>query len=259
MRSIPLVAQQREDSAEQARAAAFVLAERAPRLLAHPAAGVGGTPRASVRLLIDKVDQGEAALFAPDAALALKQAEGDVPRGRRDPAWLRAGAAAGLHVGGVDTREMFVQRRIVVGVPGDSRWAMRWPHAGLFPASAGGSPRVGDHGDRGRLSAGVSRHGTGWSRASGADLRQGKRSPPSLRGCFKPVEGGWGPARPDDVFTREPALFPLPRSARLQAQLARGEKTGAIMALAYSGMRGRGASIRPSGRCRGGLASQGVT
>ncbi|MGH8018851.1 MAG: carbon-phosphorus lyase complex subunit PhnI [Opitutaceae bacterium] len=58
-------------------------------------------------------------------------------------------------------------------------------------------------------------------------------------------------------ITREPLRFPAPRSARLQA-LARAE-TGAIMALAYAGMRGQGGDHPTIGEVRVGLASLHVT
>lgn len=81
----------------------------------------------------------------------------------------------------------------------------------------------------------------------------GNRSPAELPTSFPKVldalraEGLLPPLEADDTppfdVTREPLLFPVPRSARLAA-MTRGE-TGGLLALAYSNMRGYG-DIHPT-------------
>lgn len=253
MRSNPLVAQRREDAAEKARAAAFELAERARVCSRTPPLGLEEL-RAQFRLLIDKV-MGEAALFAPEAAaLALKQAEGDVHeavvilRGYRQV--LRRGYTSEI----IDTREMFVQRRI-------SSAFREIPGGQVLGPTLDYSQRLLE----GRLASETMETVDGFLREFLGTAPAGPERPVRTfgkvsdlllaQGLLKPVEGD-GDRRVQDL-TREPALFPVPRSARLQA-LARAE-TGAIMALAYSGMRGQGGVHPTIGEVRVGLVEVSVT
>lgn len=253
MRPAPSSAHDRVLAADQARDAAVRLAEHA-RLRSATAPLDVAALCAQFRLLIDKV-MGEAGLHAPEAtALALKQAEGDaheavvILRGYRQSLPRHYTSAP------IDTRAMFVRRRI-------SSAFREIPGGQVLGPTLDYSQRLLE----GRLAVETLESIDAFlreflTRTAGAEPRPvrtfNKVSDLLLNeGLLKPVEGD--PDRRVQDITREPILFPAPRSARLQA-LARAE-TGAIMALAYSGMRGQGGVHPTIGEVRVGLVRVVVT
>ncbi len=201
--------------------------------------------RAQLRLLIDKV-MGEAGLHAPEqAALALKQAEGDT----HEAAMILRAYRQTLprrHISEiVDTRGMFVQRRISSAfreIPGGQILGPTLDYSQrLLDASlAVETPATADaylEKFRSEFSAGEKRPLRFFSKVT--DLLRNE-------GLLRPATEDESTAVHD--VTRQPVLFPAPRSARLQT-LARSE-TGATMALAYSGMRGQGGDHPTIGEVR---------
>lgn len=196
----------------------------------------GGSPPLEVsqikdqqRLAVDRV-MGEGSLYAPTlAALALKQAEGDPIEASFILRAYRA-TQARLYVSEpVDTQKMRIIRRI----------------SGAFQDIPGGQilGPTRDYSQR-LLDFSLMEEG-------GVTLRDrlGAHVPePDLPDSFPKVVGllrkegllADAPAGEPRVYdiTRETPPLPWPRSARLQT-LARGE-TGALMALAYSSIRGYG-------------------
>jgi alpha-D-ribose 1-methylphosphonate 5-triphosphate synthase subunit PhnI len=240
-------------AAQATRAAAARLA-RFERLRTR-SAPIALTPlRAQFRMLISKV-VGEAGLYAPEhAALALKQAEGDAHEAVVILRAFRQTLARHHTSAIIDTRTMAVQRRISSAfreIPGGQilgptlDYSQRLLAASLAtetPASLGKFLADFDAKlDRSQLKP---------RRAFGkvTDLMRNE-------GLLRPVDED-GDRRVQDI-TREPIRFPAPRSARLQS-LARAE-TGAIMALAYSGMRGQGGDHPTIGEVRVGHVSVEIT
>lgn len=210
--------------------------------------------RGQFRALLDKV-MGEAGLYAPEhAALALKQAEGDALEAVVILRAFRATLSRHFHSGIIDTRTMRVQRRISSAfreIPGGQvlgptlDYSQRLLAAHLAHETLGAVDTFlkafGEKLDRSRL-----RPLTTFSKVT--DLLRAE-------GLLRPV-GDSDDTRVQDII-REPVQFPAPRSARLQA-LARAE-TGAIMALAYSGMRGQGGDHPTIGEVRVGVVGVTVT
>lgn len=213
-----------------------------------------GQLRAQFRLLIDKV-MGEAGLYAPEpAALALKQAEGDaceavvILRAFRQTLPRRHTSAI------IDTRTMFVQRRISSAfreIPGGQvlgptlDYSQRLLDIKLVTETLGSLDLFLQSFDE-KLNRGNLRSVRTFGKVT--DLLRNE-------GLLRPVDDD-GDRRVQDI-TREPLQFPAPRSARLQS-LARAE-TGAIMALAYSGMRGQGGDHPTIGEVRVGFVSVTIT
>lgn len=206
--------------------------------------------RAQFRLLIDKTI-GEAGLHAPEhAALALKQAEGDVHEAVAILRAFRQTLTRRYTSAIVDTRLMWVQRRISSAfreIPGGQLLGptLDYSQRLLEPALARETPAT--------IEAFLQRFDAKLDRSRLREVRTfGKvtdllRNEGLLRGATDDED-----RRVQDI-TREPIRFPAPRSARLQA-LARAE-TGAIMALAYSGMRGQGGDHPTIGEVRVGLVA----
>lgn len=210
----------------------------------------GGSPPIEVRQIQDQlrlaVDQvmSEGSLYAPyHAALALKQAEGDTIEASFI---IRAYRSTFPRIGyspAADTREMFVLRRI-------SAAFKEIPGGQILGPTRDYSLRLLDF----NLAEETHQEVLAFLREFLPDgAAQAPAEPPVfpkvvdmlraeglLAGEKKPG-GGESENVPD--LTREPLLFPAPRAVRLQA-LARGE-TGALMALAYSTMRGYG-NIHPT-------------
>lgn len=210
--------------------------------------------RGQFRALIDKV-MGEAGLYAPEhAALALKQAEGDCLEAVVMVRAYRQALPRNYVSATIDTRAMFIQRRISSAfreIPGGqilgptNDYSQRLLTAPLARETSEDVERF--------LSAFASfLDGT-----KRREIREFGKVTDLLRN-----EGLLRPATEDENtrlqdITREPIQFPAPRSARLQA-LARAE-TGAIMALAYSGMRGQGGDHPTIGEVRVGRVDVRVT
>ena len=210
--------------------------------------------RAQFRLLVDKV-MGEAGLHAPEhTALALKQAEGDVHEAVVILRAFRQAVTRRYTSAIIDTRAMAVQRRISSAfreIPGGQvlgptlDYSQRLLEAGL----ATESPET--------IEAFLGRFDGKLDRTKLKPVRTFSKVTDLLRneGLLRPVEDDLN-RRVHDI-TREPIRFPAPRSARLQS-LARAE-TGAIMALAYSGMRGQGGDHPTIGEVRVGRVAVRVT
>ena len=203
--------------------------------------------RGQFRAIIDQV-MGEAGLYAPEhAALALAQAEGDTHEAVVILRAFRATLVRRYTSAVIDTTGMFVERRISSAfreIPGGQilgptrDYSQRLLDAGLATETAA------------TVDAAAAGFEAGLDRKALKPLRTFGKVTSLLR-----AEGLLRPATEDEEtrvhdITREPIRFPAPRSARLQS-LARAE-TGAIMALAYSGMRGQGGDHPTIGEVRRG-------
>ncbi len=210
--------------------------------------------RTQCRALVDQV-MGEAGLYAPEhAALALLQSEGD---GNEAAVILRAyrqTLTRAYTTEIIDTAGMRMLRRI-------SSAFREIPGGQILGPTRDYSQRLLEPELAHETEATVEA-----ARARFLGLAP-ERKPQPLRTFSKVTsllrnEGLLRPAnehedtRVQDI-TREPLAFPAPRSARLQA-LARGS-TGALMALAYSGMRGQGGDHPTIGEVRVGYVELRVT
>jgi alpha-D-ribose 1-methylphosphonate 5-triphosphate synthase subunit PhnI len=202
--------------------------------------------RTQMRLAVDRA-MGEGSLYAPEhAALALLQVEGDSFEAAFHLRAYRATLERRYFSETLNTREMFVHRRIsstfreipggqILGPTRD--YSFRLLNPALLEANLGSIEKfiqgLHDQVDPAKL------HGmTTYKKVIDIFLKEGlmSRQP-----------------RPDEdrrVFdvTREAIKFPVPRSAVLQ-MLARAE-TGALMCMAYSTMRGFGDSHGTVGELR---------
>jgi alpha-D-ribose 1-methylphosphonate 5-triphosphate synthase subunit PhnI len=192
--------------------------------------------RPQFRLLIDKV-MGEGSLYAPEhAALALQQVEGDVFEAAFILRAYRATLQRRYYSETINTREMFVQRRISSAfreIPGGQILGPTRDYTQrlLNPAQAGlalGSIETFLDGFKGRLNPDRLKGVTTFGKVIDLLMAEGV-----MRRDMYPNED----RRVVDI-TREAIKFPAPRSARLQ-MLARAE-TGGLMCLGYSSMRGYG-------------------
>ncbi len=210
--------------------------------------------RGQFRAIIDQV-MGEAGLHAPEhAALALTQAEGDTHEATVILRAFRPTLPRRYTSAVIDTSAMFVERRISSAfreIPGGQilgptrDYSQRLLDAGLATETAA------------TAGAAATAFEAGLDRKALKPLRTFGKVTSLLR-----AEGLLRPATEDEEtrvhdITREPIRFPAPRSARLQS-LARAE-TGAIMALAYSGMRGQGGDHPTIGEVRVGRVAVRVT
>ncbi len=197
------------------------------------------------RLLIDKV-MGEGSLYAPEhAALVLKQVEGD---GFEAAFMLRAYRATlqrRYYSEKLDTREMFVRRRISSAfreIPGGQilgptrDYSQRLLDASLVNETLGSIEDFLDTFE-GELDRSSLRERPVFSKV--IDLL-------TAQGLLREVSADEN-RRVVDV-TREAIRFPAPRSAALQ-MLARAETAG-LMALGYSAQRGFGSAHATVGELR---------
>jgi len=188
--------------------------------------------QAQFRLALDKI-MGEGGFYDPEyAAIAFKQAEGDV----LEAAFILRAFRATLqrnYYGEIDTREMFVRRRISASfreIPGGQILGPTKDYTQrLLKTSMAGESLEEIKKTLSSLEA----------LSNGKELDQvhtfGKVIDLLKReGLLKPVTEDEDRSLVD--ITHQAVRFPAPRSARLQ-MLARAE-TGGIMALAYSSMRG---------------------
>jgi len=182
------------------------------------------------RLAVDHV-MGEGSLYAPELAeLAVKQAEGDLIEASF---LIRAYRSTLPRIGytePIDTHDMFVIRRIsstFKDIPGGQiLGATRDYTQRLLEFEP--SEEVEDEGEE---SSDASEDPPKFEKVVDVMRKDGLIADPSESN-----------EEPFDI-TRDSLQFPLPRSARLQA-LARGE-SGAMLALAYSSLRGYG-SVHPT-------------
>jgi len=192
--------------------------------------------RPQFRLVIDKV-MGEGSLYAPEhAALALQQVEGDVFEAAFILRAYRATLQRRYYSDTINTREMFVQRRISSAfreIPGGQilgptrDYTQRLLNPSLVQRGLGSIETFLD-GFKDRLNPDKFRGVTTFGKVIDLLMAEGV-----MRRDVYPNED----RRVVDV-TREAIKFPAPRSARLQ-MLARAE-TGGLMCLGYSSMRGYG-------------------
>jgi len=210
--------------------------------------------RAQFRLLIDKV-MGEAGLHAPEhAALALKHAEGDAHEAVVFLRAFRSSLARRYSSAIIDTRAMLVRRRISSAfreIPGGQILGPTLDYSQRLLSAPLAQETLG------AIDTFLQSFETQLDRAKLRPLRAYSKVTDLLRaeGLIRHVADS-PDTRVQDV-TREALAFPAPRSARLQS-LARAE-TGAIMALAYSGMRGQGGDHPTIGEVRVGRVTVNVT
>lgn len=205
--------------------------------------------RPQFRLLIDKV-MGEGSLYAPEhAALALLQVEGDVFEAAFILRAYRATLQRRYYSAVLDTRDMFVQRRISSAfreIPGGQilgptrDYTQRLLKPAARPDTTEAMAALLD-GFEDELSPDKRKQATTFSKVIDLLLAEGL-----MRRDTVPDED----RRVVDV-TREAIKFPAPRSARLQ-MLARAE-TGGLMSIGYSSMRGYGDSHQTVGELRVGM------
>lgn len=201
--------------------------------------------QAQFRLAIDKV-MGEGSLYAPEhAAIALKQVEGDVLEAAFVLRAFRATLDRKYYSDVLDTRNMFVQRRIsstFKEIPGGQilghtrDYTQRLLNPELVEET---TETIGEflndfdkNVDRDQV-----RDVVRFGRVSDLLRREGIMKPMGVKEDTRVVD-----------VTREAVKFPAPRSAALQ-MMARSE-TGGLMTLAYAGMRGHGASHGTVGELR---------
>jgi alpha-D-ribose 1-methylphosphonate 5-triphosphate synthase subunit PhnI len=201
--------------------------------------------QAQFRLLVDKV-MGEGSLYAPEhAALALKQNEGDVFESAFMLRAYRATLQRRYYSERLDTRAMFVRRRISSAfreIPGGQilgptrDYTQRLLDATLVTETLGSIGEFLDAFD-GNLDPARVREVPTFRKVIDLLTAEGL-----LRAATEDPD-----RRVVDV-TREAIKFPAPRSAALQ-MLARAE-TGGLMALAYSAQRGFGSVHATVGELR---------
>ena len=202
--------------------------------------------RTQMRLAVDRA-MGEGSLYAPEhAALALLQVEGDSFEAAFHLRAYRATLSRRYFSEVLNTREMFVHRRIsstfreipggqILGPTRD--YSFRLLNPALLDASLGSIEKFLE-GLRGEIDPLKLHAMTTYKKVIDIFLNEGLMS---------------SQAREDEdrrIFdvTREAIKFPVPRSAVLQ-MLARAE-TGALMCMAYSTMRGFGDSHGTVGELR---------
>jgi alpha-D-ribose 1-methylphosphonate 5-triphosphate synthase subunit PhnI len=202
--------------------------------------------RTQMRLAVDRA-MGEGSLYAPEhAALALLQVEGDSFEAAFHLRAYRATLERRFTAETINTREMFVERRIsstfreipggqILGPTRD--YSFRLLNPSMLNATLGSIEKfisdLREEIDPRKLHA-----MTTYKKVIDIFLQEGLMS-------REPREGE--DRRLFDV-TREAIKFPVPRSAALQ-MLARAE-TGALMCMAYSTMRGFGESHGTVGELR---------
>lgn len=196
--------------------------------------------RAQMRLAIDKV-MGEGGIFAPEyAAIALKQAEGDVYEAAFILRAFRTTLQRNYYSYVINTREMFVKRKI-------SASFREIPGGQILGPTRDYTQRTLDTAKATETSIDID----AFLNSFGAKVDPEKMEGISTFGKVIDLlqqEGLLAP--PDETedrrlvdITREAIKFPAPRSARLQ-MMARAE-TGGLMALGYSSQRGFG-SVHPT-------------
>ena len=196
--------------------------------------------REQMRLAIDKI-MGEGGIYAPEyAAIALKQAEGDVFEAAFILRAFRTTLQRNYYSETINTRDMFVKRKISASfreIPGGQVLGPTRDYTQRTLDTAKATETATDIKsfiaeldgkiDKEKLQ-GISSFG------KVIDLLKNE-------GLLKPIDPADDTTLKD--ITREAVKFPAPRSARLQ-MMARAE-TGGLMAMGYSSMRGFG-SVHPT-------------
>jgi len=210
--------------------------------------------RSQLRLLIDKV-MGEGSLYSPEhAALALQQVEGDVFEAAFILRAYRATLQRRFYSDTLNTRDMFVQRRISSAfreIPGGQvlgptrDYTQRLLDPSLARDTPGIDAFLGEF--ESRIDRTKLRGVTSFSKV--IDLLMSE-------GLMRRDQYADEDRRVVDI-TREAIKFPAPRSARLQ-MLARAE-TGGLMCIGYSTMRGYGESHQTVGELRMGTVPVRIT
>ncbi len=204
--------------------------------------------KAQFRLAIDKI-MGEGSLYAPEyGAIALKQVEGDVLEAAFIMRAFRATLSRKYYAETLDTRHMFVQRRI-------SSSFREIPGGQILGPTRDYTQRLINTSMTAENDTEIQTFLQEFEQSlEGKELLEVKHLGKVIdilrkQGLLKSVD------HPADTrlvdITREAVRFPAPRSARLQ-MLARAE-TGGLMALGYSSMRGFGGVHPTVGELRVGL------
>ena len=196
--------------------------------------------KSQLRLAVDKV-MGEAGLYAPDyAAIALKQAEGEVFEAAFILRAFRTTLQRSFYSETINTREMFVKRKI-------SASFREIPGGQILGPTRDYSQRILDAGKAFETSEDIQKF------LDRFNINLDKEQLEKITSYDKVIdllkrEGLIKEPNPNEDrrlidITREAIRFPVPRSARLQ-MLCRAE-TGGLMAMGYSSMRGFG-SVHPT-------------
>ena len=196
--------------------------------------------RAQMRLAIDKV-MGEGGLYAPEyAAIALKQAEGDVFEAAFIMRAFRTTLQRNFYSEMINTREMFVKRKI-------SSSFREIPGGQILGPTRDYTQRTLDTAKATETSIDIKAFLSEFDAKIDPARLEGLSSFGKVidilksEGLLKPIDMAEDRSIKD--ITREAIKFPAPRSARLQ-MMARAE-TGGLMALGYSSQRGFG-SVHPT-------------
>jgi len=196
--------------------------------------------QSQLRLAVDKV-MGEGGLYAPEyAAIAVKQAEGEVFEAAFIMRAFRTTLERRFYSETIDTRDMFVKRKI-------SASFREIPGGQILGPTRDYTQRILDTSKATETTEDVQK----FLQAFSASIEEQKLQPVKTFGKVIDLLKAEGLLKKADEqedrtlmdITREAIKFPAPRSARLQ-MLARAE-TGALMALGYSSMRGFG-SVHPT-------------
>jgi alpha-D-ribose 1-methylphosphonate 5-triphosphate synthase subunit PhnI len=196
--------------------------------------------RTQLRMAVDKV-MGEGGVYAPEyAAIALKQAEGEVFEAAFILRAFRATLQRKYYSEAINTREMFVKRKISASfreIPGGQILGPTRDYTQRILDTTKATENNED------IAAFLAEFNKGISTEKLAEITTFAKVIDLLKneGLLKPIDPSEDRILKD--ITREAIRFPAPRSARLQ-MLARAE-TGGLMALGYASMRGFG-SVHPT-------------
>ncbi|OKS87150.1 carbon-phosphorus lyase complex subunit PhnI [Mucilaginibacter polytrichastri] len=196
--------------------------------------------RTQLRMAVDKV-MGEGGVYAPEyAAIALKQAEGEVFEAAFILRAFRATLQRKYYSEAINTREMFVRRKI-------SASFREIPGGQILGPTRDYTQRILDTTKAFEDQEAIKKFLTDFKVPVNSDKLAEITTFAKVIDLLK-NEGLLKPIDPDEDrtlkdITREAIKFPAPRSARLQ-MLARAE-TGGLMALGYASMRGFG-SVHPT-------------
>lgn len=196
--------------------------------------------RSQMRMAVDKV-MGEGGVYAPEyAAIALKQAEGEVFEAAFILRAFRATLQRKYYSETINTREMFVKRKI-------SASFREIPGGQILGPTRDYTQRILDttkaFEDQEAIQKFLTEFTKGIKTDNLAEITTFAKVIDLLKneGLLQPIDPLEDRILKD--ITREAIKFPAPRSARLQ-MLARAE-TGGLMALGYASMRGFG-SVHPT-------------
>jgi alpha-D-ribose 1-methylphosphonate 5-triphosphate synthase subunit PhnI len=201
--------------------------------------------KSQLRLAIDKV-MGEGGLYAPDyAAIALKQAEGEVFEAAFILRAFRTTLQRRYYSEVISTREMFIKRKI-------SASFREIPGGQVLGPTRDYTQRILDTTKAGETPEAVEKFLETFESKINRDKLQTIKTYAKVidllkeEGLLKKVDPNEDRTLTD--ITREAIRFPAPRSARLQ-MMCRAE-TGGLMAMGYSSMRGFGSAHPTVGELR---------